>query len=176
MQSQVKRSDLYGRTTKVVTDKDGKALSTGVLTQEGQLLEKNQFSGLSIDETGSFNGSAQYVCDGETVEAKPSSFKEAREMESVPLELLNEFAVEAVYPIESETELAVGLYSTTFNYTQSVEPKDCLVLVEEGQSYLLTGRKLEFAPAGKAVIYNLFDEDEAVEEEEDADFDFGDAF
>ena len=160
----------------MVTDKDGKALSTGVLTQEGQLLEKSQFSGLSIDETGSFNGSARYVCDGETVEAKLSSFKKAREMEKASLELLNEFAVESVYPIDPESKLEPGLYSTTFNYTQPVEAKDCLVLVEENQSYLLTGRKLEFSPAGKAVIYNLFDEGEAAEEEDDADFDFGDAF
>lgn len=177
LQSQVKRSDLYGRTAKVVTDKDGKSLSTGVLTQEGRLLEKTQFAGLSVDETGSFNGSAQYVCDGEKVEAKPASFKEARELEKVSLDALNEFAVEAVYPIESETDLAAGLYATTFNYTQSVEPKDCLILVEEeNQSYLLTGRRLEFSNVGKAVIYNLFDEGEEAEEEEDADFDFGDAF
>ncbi len=174
---QVKRADVYGSTAKVVTDNDGTELATGVLTQEGVLLSKANFVGLSVDEKGSFEGKASYICDGETVAPIPASFKESREIEKIGDDALDEFAVESVYPINVETDLEPGLYSTTFSYVQSVDPKDCLIMIsKDGPGFLLAGSKLAFSPAGKSVVYSLFDNEADDADEEEGDFDFGDMF
>lgn len=179
MDRQVKKEDLYGRQRRVVQDSEGVELERAQLTPEGELVRAQELATVTVDAQGSLLASPIYLRDGEPLEPQASSFKERRPITSVPFENLLEFSVRSVYPV-TLAEAAVlnsGLYATTFNYRDSVDPEDALLLIQQDRpSFLLVGTRHEFPFVGKGASYNLFDAEDEVEQEDAADFDFGELF
>jgi len=170
----VKREDLYGRVSRIVQTPSGDLLQKGVLTQAGSLLPANALHHVTVDAKGSVVDPLVYERDGVPVTATPSSFKESRPLTPLNVDDLTTFAVDSVYPIVPPDELPPGHYGSTFNYRDSLEPADAILIVRKGSpSFLLVGEQKKFAVVGKGSVTDLFDgaeEDEG--EETDGGFGF----
>lgn len=174
LHSKVSREALYGKTTTVIKDQAGTELVKGLLTPTGQTFLQGEYKQVTVDESGSFDGSPSYQIDGQVVQPLESSFVKPRNFVPVPLDTLGDFATDSVYPI-TPNALPPGLYAGGFSFTsRTVQDQDALLWVRAGEpSFLLVGTRKEFVLLDAALTYNLFDADEGEDEDEDANGDFG---
>ena len=167
----VTKDDLYGRIKRVV-EKDGQPLDRGLLGPDGSLLPRKSLSSIRFDPEGTLVESEEVLHDGKPVETLASSFDEAAPLTEQPIQALAGFCVSDVYPLEN-CEISPGLYSTWFAYRKGPERKESLVLVKDGEAFLLVGHRKNSPLVGLGVVYDFFDaastEDDA-EEDDDLDF------
>jgi len=163
--TRIEKKALYGHSRRVV-EHEGRALSRGMLSADGRLLRRSQTSFVKLDPEGTPVDPVTTEIDGQPAELQPSSFDRPNPVNAIPITRLASFAVQDVYPID-DCGLAPGLYETTFSYRKSLQPKEALLLVKEGEAYLFTGVSKQSTMLGLSVAYSFFDADE--EEESDGD-------
>ncbi len=166
--AKVDKKGLYGY-AKRIYEKDGKVLSKGVLLADGRLLPSKALSWVKVDPQGSPVDPVTITVDGAEAEIKPSSFDQDNTLDPVPLSRLAEFQVNDVYPLSGEG-LADGLYRTEFNYRKSHQPKDALLLVQQGQVFLLVGALKRSTFVDLSVAYDFFDAESESDDGDDFDF------
>lgn len=162
--AKVDKKALYGY-AKRIAEKDGKALSRGLLMADGRLLPTSAVSYVRVDPLGSPVEPVVQQQEGQPVELKPSSFDVELPLEPVSMARLAEFQVSDVYPLAGEG-LAAGLYRTEFNFRKSPQAKDALLLVRGAEAFLLVGVARRSTFLELSVAYDFFD---AAAEAEDAD-------
>lgn len=166
--AKVDKKALYGY-AKRIYEKDGKTLSKGVLLADGRLLPSKALSWVKVDPQGSPVEPVTITVDGAEAEIKPSSFDQDNTLQPVPLSRLAEFQVSDVYPLSGEG-LADGLYRTEFNYRKSHQPKDALLLAQQGQVFLLVGALKRSTFVDLSVAYDFFDAESETDDGDDFDF------
>jgi|CXWL01.1.fsa_nt_gi hypothetical protein len=167
--AKVDKKALYGHARRIA-EKDGKALSRGLLLSFGRLLPSNAVSSVKVDPLGSPVDPVECYLDDAIAEVKPSSFDVELPLTPVPMTALAAFQVSDVYPLVGEG-LGVGLYRTEFNYRKSVAPKDALLLVRADGAFLLVGAAKRSTFVDLSVAYDFFDtEGEADDADDDLDF------
>lgn len=162
--NKISKEDLYGNVRKIV-EKDGQYLERGYLSPTGRLLQRAQISNLSVDPDGTPLETPLVLLDGQPAEISPSSFEKESELREVPLTRLVDFNASDVYEVDA-AGLKPGLYETVFNYRKSHSPRDALLLVKEGEAFLLVGQFKKTLLVGQTPTYEFFD---AAAEEEEAD-------
>lgn len=166
--SKIDKRALYGY-AKRIADKDGVALSRGMLLADGRMLPASAASLTRADPEGSPVDPVEQVLDGEPVVLKPSSFDVESPLTPVPLSALTEFQVADVYPLAGEG-LAPGLYRTEFNYRKSPQSRDALLLVRGDGAYLLVGVARRATYLALSVAYDFFDAEAEQEDGDELDF------
>jgi hypothetical protein len=167
--SRIEKKALYGYSRRVA-EKDGKVLSRGALSADGRLLRRDEIAAIKIDPEGTPVDDIMTELDGVLAELKPSVFEQDNLLEEAPLVRLASFTVSDVYPLD-ELGLKPGLYATEFSYRKSIQPKEALLLVTDGQGFLLVGEAKQTTFIGLSVAYSFFDtEEEETEEGEELDF------
>lgn len=168
LESKVDKKALYGYARRIA-EKDGKALSRGMLMADGRLLPSGAVSSVRADPEGSPVDPVEITVDGQPVELKPSSFDVESPLEPVPMARLAEFQVSDTYPL-SGTGLAPGLYRTEFNYRKSPQSKDALVLVRADHAFLLVGVAKRSTFLDLSVAYDFFDAEAEADDADELDF------
>jgi hypothetical protein len=190
LESKVNKSDLYGRAS-VVVEKDGRRLQKGTLLSDGTLVRKEEITMLSLDPGGTPVEPLRMMVDGAEATPEVSSLKRVNPLRKVALIALAGFNVGDVYPLGNGDaaagedgkpvnpifSLGPGLYETTFNFRDSVEPHHAYVLIRqrggECEAFLLTGVAKQATFLSDIVPYEFFDAAAEAESEEGTDLDFG---
>lgn len=189
LESRVTKDDLYGRAV-VIVEKDGRRLQKGTLLSDGSLIRKEEISTLALDPEGSPVESARTLIDGLEATPEISSLKRVNTLQKVLLTTLAGFSVSDVYPLASDEagtqadgvatsplySLEPGLYETTFNYRDSVDPRRAYLLIRQRDgsrdAFLLTGVGKQATFLSEIVPYEFFDAAAEAEGDEDGDLDF----
>lgn len=167
--SKVDKKALYGNARRIA-EKDGKALSRGLLLSFGRLLPSTGVSSIKVDPLGSPVDAVECYQGDAIAELKPSSFDIELPLAPVPMTELAAFQVSDVYPLLGEG-LAAGLYRTEFNYRKSHQPKDALLLVRADGAFLLVGAAKCSTFVDLSVAYDFFDsEGETDDDSDELDF------
>jgi hypothetical protein len=167
--ARVDKKALYGYARRIA-EKDGKALSRGLLLADGRLLPSNAVSSIKVDPDGSPVDPIETSIDGQAAELQPSSFDIELPFAAVPMALLAAFQVTDVYPLIG-TGLEPGLYLGEFAYSKSYQPKDALLLVRADGAFLLVGAGKRSTFLDLSVAYDFFDaEAEADDAGDELDF------
>jgi hypothetical protein len=166
--AKVDKKALYGFARRIA-EKDGKALSRGVLLADGRLLPSSALSPVKADPEGSPIEEARTLIDDQPAELKPSSFDVESPLVPAAIADLATFQVHDVYPLFGGS-LPAGLYRTTFNYRKSHTPRDALLLVRGDQSFLLVGQGKRSTFLSLSVAYDFFDAEGEADDADDLDF------
>ncbi len=166
--SKVDKKALYGFARRIA-EKDGKALSRGILLADGRLLPSNAVSSLKADPEGTPVEEVQTLIDDQPAEMKPSSFDVESPLQPVPMSELTTFQVTDVYPLIG-SGLEQGLYRTTFNYRKSHSARDALLLVRSDGPFLLVGLGKRSTFLSLSVAYDFFDAEGESDDADDLDF------
>jgi hypothetical protein len=167
--SRIEKKALYGYSRRVA-EKDGKILSRGALSADGRLLRRDEIAAIKVDPEGTPVEDIMTELDGALADLRPSAFEQDNPLEEVPIIRLATFSVTDVYPVD-DLGLKPGLYGTQFSYRKSIQPKEALLLVKDGQGYILVGEAKQTTFVGLSVAYSFFDaEEEESEEGEELDF------
>ncbi len=168
--SKISKAALYGN-SKRIAEKDGVALSRGVLLPDGQLLARTAIGYPRADDGGTPIDTPVAHIEGSTIEQLPSSFSKTNALEAIDLAELALFSVRDVYPVEGEQFPPTGFYRGEFNYNAGYQANEARLLVRaDGLAFLLIGVSKASTPVALSVNYNFFDID--AEEDDDADEDF----
>ena len=164
----IHRSELYGKQVRT-REKDGVALQEVLLDPEGQIFLPSAFAHLQTDSEGSLAETPLVqTVDGEMLDLKLSSFKEARPLEPATIQDLLSLRVSAVLP--ARCDLAPGLYKSTWTYRDSHQLKQAVLnITAAGDGFLLTGDLVESPLQGKPDVYSFFTADEDAEESDPDD-------
>lgn len=168
--TKVDKRALYGFAQRIA-EKDGMALSRGILTADGRLLPSHELSRQRVDPDGTPVEEPAATLNGQPATLLPSAFDEPASLEPAPLTTLAAFQVKDVYPL-SGAEIAAGLYRTTFSYRKSYQHNDAIVLAREDQTFLLVGVTKRATMVGLSVAYDFFDADGEDEAEDGDELDF----
>ena len=169
MGAKVDKRALYGYARRIA-EKDGKALSRGLLLADGRLLPTGAVSSIKVDPEGTPVDPVETLVDDHVAELKPSSFDIESPLAPVPMSELAAFQVADVYPLFG-AGLGVGLYRTEFSYRKSHQPKDALLLVRADGSFLLVGAGKRSTFLELSVAYDFFDsEGESDDADDELDF------
>jgi hypothetical protein len=190
LESKVNKADLYGRAS-VVVEKDGRRLQKGTLLSDGTLVRKEEITTLALDPEGTPVEALRTMVDGAEAMPEVSSLKRVNPLRKVELAALAGFNVSDVYPLGNGEagaaedgkpanpifSLGLGLFETTFNFRDSVEPHHAYVLIRERngerEAFLLTGVAKQATFLSDVVPYEFFDAATEGEMEEGTDLDFG---
>jgi hypothetical protein len=190
LESKVNKSDLYGRAS-VVVEKEGRRLQKGTLLADGTLVRKEEITTLALDPEGTPVEPVRTMVDGAEATPELSSLKRVNLLRKVSLAVLAGFNVADVYPLGNGDaaagedgkppnpifSLGTGLYETTFNFRDSVDPHHAYLLIRERggecEAFLLTGVAKQTTFLSDIVPYEFFDAAEESETEEGTDLDFG---
>jgi hypothetical protein len=165
--TKISKATLYGY-PKRIAEKDGVALSRGVLLPDGQLLARSAIGYPKADDGGTPIDAPVAHIDGTTVEQFPSSFNKINALEPIDIADLALFSVRDVYPIEGETFPPAGLYRGEFNYNAGYQLNEARLLVRgDGLAFLLIGVTKASTPVAMSVNYSFFDTDEQADEDSD---------
>jgi len=163
--TRVEKKALYGY-SRYIAEKDGTALSRGYLDPDGALLQRSAMTLVKLDPEGTPVEEVITDIDGAEAVPVPSSFDREAPLLPLPWSALAGFNVADVYPLDT-TGLAPGLNQTEFNYRKSVQPKEALILVKTGESWLLCGVRRSPVFVGLSVAYSFFDADAAAGDEDE---------
>jgi hypothetical protein len=166
--TKVDKKALYGY-AKRIAEKDGKALSRGLLMADGRLLPSHAVASLKADPEGTPIEELQTLIDEQVAQTYPSSFDVDSELTPAKMSELATFQVSDVYPLHGEG-LAAGLYRTQFNYRKSHTPKEALILVRADQIFLLCGVDKRSTFLSLSVTYDFFDAEGEADDADDLDF------
>jgi hypothetical protein len=168
--TKVTKQNLYGAAKRMV-EKDGKSLTKGYLTPEGQILQRQEIDYAKVDPEGTLIEPIITEMEGTPATLLPSAFEQDNPLVAVPLKTLVGFNTIDVYPLHG-LSLAPGLYQTTFAYRKSYAPREALLLVktESEPAFLLVGERQNTPFVGLQVIYDFFDANTETEEEDELDF------
>jgi hypothetical protein len=180
------RSKVYGFVEEIVTDRNGKVCSIGSLMDDGQTIILSGATALktvddSLNEVDKKTLKTVYM-DGKDAVLVPSSYDSEIELTKCSLDDLFNLEVTTSYQLtwESDSEKSEmlnvleseSLYRFVFNYRADYEGSDAILLRNQDEVFILTGRYLEFDYLENKVIYQVEEIEENVEEEED-EIDFG---
>lgn len=168
LESKVDKKSLYGYARRIA-EKDGKALSRGLLLADGRLLPSGAVSSVRADPEGSPVDPVEITVEGQPVELRPSSFDVESSLEPVSMNVLAGFQVSDSYPLTG-SGLAPGLYRTEFNYRKSPQAKDALVLVRADGAFLLVGLLKRSTFLDLSVTYDFFDAEAEADDADELDF------
>ncbi len=167
--AKVDKKSLYGY-AKRIAEKDGKALSRGLLLADGRLLPTSAVASIRVDPDGSPVDPIETYIDDKPAEQKPSSFDIESPLQAVPMAQLAAFQVSDVYPLIG-SGLAPGLYRTEFSYRKSHQPKDALLLSRADGVFMLVGAGKLSTFLDLSVAYDFFDtQAEADDDGDELDF------
>jgi hypothetical protein len=164
----ISRDDLYGKIRRIAA-KDGKELKRGFVTGDGRLIARDELAYAKLDSMGTPAGNVTPFINGQEARPQPSSFDDSAPLERIDLIKLATFITTDVYPLEvAGGSLQPGLYQTEFSYRKAFEKKQALILVrDDDETFLLVGRWKNAPFIGQNVLYDIFDSDEAEQEDSD---------
>lgn len=168
----IHRDELYGKQTKTV-EKDGEPLQKVILDPEGNVFLPSDVTHLPTDGQGSLAEPALVQSeDGETLDPKPSSFKEKRPLHEAGVGDLAALRVDSIIPVQCD--LPPGLYRTEFTYRDAPVLKTAVLTVTAEGSFLLVGTPVETPLQGKTDVYSFFDagDDEPDDDEAEDEISF----
>lgn len=167
--AKVDKKALYGYARRIA-EKDGRALSRGLLLPDGRLLPSTAVATVKVDPEGTPVDPVETWIDDQAAELKASSFDVQTPLQPVPMTELAAFQVSDVYPLIGDG-LATGLYRGEFAYRKSYQLKDALVLVREDGAFLLVGAGKRSTFLELSVAYDFFDaEGETDDDGDELDF------
>lgn len=181
----LERKKLYGWTDKVaVNAKDEPCKTVSFMEDEGVLLPKSS-SGLgSVNEKGNWVDKSELIAydeSGEEAPLVPSSFDAPILLDTkITEEELLEHNITSVYSLQGEelypdfieyTKNIDGIYTFEFNYRADYEGDPAFLVENEGELFVMVGKKTTYGFVGLEETAVL-DEDEENGEELD-EFDFG---
>ena len=180
------RKKLYGWSEKIALDKNGEVCNTvSLYSEESMILPKGSTGLGSLSDDGRWveKSDMHYVdADGNEAVLVPSSFGIPIVLEDkVSIETFLEHNITAVYSLQGEEDHPdfvktiqneSKIYTFEFNYRADYEGDPAFVVENDGELFVLVGKKIEFEMIGLA-DEGVLDEitDEASQEEED-EFDF----
>lgn len=179
------RKKLYGWSEKIVLDPQDEPCNTLTLFQDKSIMIPKGGTGLgAISEAGSWieKSDMMYVNeDGSPAELVPSSYDGEIELkETVSIEFLLEHNIASIYALQGEENhpdfvKAIaenkGIFTFVFNYRADFEGDPAFVLENDGEVFILVGKKIEFEFIGLDGAGAL-DEEDAEKEEVEDEFDF----
>ncbi|MDF1878415.1 hypothetical protein JHD46_02035 [Sulfurimonas sp. SAG-AH-194-C20] len=180
----LERKKLYGWNEKVILDSNGEVCNTLSLYPELAMLIPKGGIGLgSMDSDGKWIDKADMIYideDGSVAELVPSSYEgEIKLYNSATLEYFLEHNITSVYSLQGEEnhpdfvkaiQENSELFTFVFNYRADYEGDPAFVIENDGEVFVLVGKKIEFEYIGLDESGML---DEAgVEEDEEDEFDF----
>ena len=166
--AKVDKKSLYGYARRIA-EKDGQALSRGLLLSFGRLLPASGVSSVKVDPQGTPIDPVECYVEDQVAEQKPSSLDVESPLRPVPMTELAAFGVSDVYPLHGEG-LAQGLYRTEFNYRKSHQSKDALLLVRADGAFLLCGVARRPTFVDLSVAYDFFDSEAEGADDDGLDF------
>ena len=175
----LERKKIYGWSTLVATDRDGRECTAAYISPEDSLMIPAGATKLStVDESGNIVKRADlisYDMEGKVLDAVPSSFEAPICLAQTATDeefLDHEWA--SVYLIQNpELSAAVGdrIYAFPFSYSGGTTLNDGFLVNCPSGLFLFAGVKVDFAPVSlseEAVIDET--EDEVVEDLDELDF------
>ena len=179
------RKKLYGWSEKIVLDTQDEPCNTLTLFQDKSMIIPKGGTGLgSISEDGNWieKSDMMYVDeDGSSAELVPSSYDGEIELkETVSIEFFLEHNITSIYSLQGEekhpdfVKAVAGndeIFTFVFNYRADYEGDPAFVLENDGEVFVLVGKKIEFEFIGLDGAGALDEEEPETEEVED-EFDF----
>lgn len=175
----LERKKLYGWSTLVATDRDGRVCTTAYISPEDSLMIPSGATKLAtVDENGTIVKKSDLVAfdvEGKALETVPSSFEAPIDLAQTATEeefLDHEWA--SVYQVQNE-ELAAAIgdkiYVFPFSYSGGTTQNDGFLLNSPSGLFLFAGTKVEFAPVSLAEEAYIDEcDEEEVEDIDELDF------
>lgn len=175
----LERKKLYGWSSLVATDRDGRICTAAYISPEDSLMIPSGAAKLAtVDESGIIVKKSDLVAfdeEGKAMENYPSSFEAPVELtETATEEQFLDHEWSSVYQIQNlELADAVGtnIFTFPFSYSGGTTLQDGFLMNCPAGLFLFAGMAVEFAPvslAEEAVIDEC--EEEAVEDIDELDF------
>lgn len=175
----LERKKIYGWSTLVATDRDGRECTAAYLSPEDSLMIPSGATKLAtVDENGAIVKKADLITfdlDGNTLETIPSSFEAPIGLVQTTTEeefLDHEWS--SVYLIQNpELSAAIGdrIYAFPFSYSGGTTLNDGFLVNCPSGLFLFAGTKVEFAPVSLAEEAFIDEcDDEEVEGIDELDF------
>lgn len=182
----LERKKLYGSIEKVALDGNGDTCSASSLYSElSIIIPKGGTSLGSIDDNGNWveKSDTKYVyADGTDASLTASSFDAPIELNTTTsIENFLEHNITSIYSLQGEEnhpdfvkaiQDKEEIYTFEFNYRADYEGDPAFMIENEGELFILVGKKIEFEFIGLADEGVLDGEDEEIEEEVEDEFDF----
>lgn len=180
------RKKLYGWVEKVVLDADDNECNTlSLFSDKAMLIPKGGISQGAITESGNWidKSDMMYINnDGTPAELVPSSFDSEIELNnSISIESFLEHNITAIYSLQGEENhpdfvKAITdnqeIFTFVFNFRSSYEGDPAFVIENDGEVFVLVGKKIEFEFIGLDQSGILDEDDDDVTDEEENEFDF----
>jgi len=180
----LERKKLYGSKEKEVLDSDGNLCSTVSISSEYNLiLPKGSIALGSIDSDGKWLDKSELVAvngENKEVEIVPSSFDTPIDLtSSISAEEYLSHNITSVYSLQGEENTpefveyiknSDEIYTFEFNYRADYEGDPAFIIENDGELFVLVGKKIEFEFIGLDEISQIDESEDDVEEDE---FDFG---
>ena len=175
----LERKKLYGWSTLVATDRDGRVCTAAYISPEDSIMIPSGATKLAaVDENGVIVKKSDliaYDVEGKALETVPSSFEAPIELTQTTSEeefLDHEWA--SVYQLQNEdlaTAIGDKIYVFPFSYSGGTTMNDGFLLNCPSGLFLFSGTKVEFAPVSLAeeAFIDECDEEE-VEDIDELDF------
>ena len=179
------RKKMYGSREKIILDdKDSECNALSLYSDMAMLIPKGGIGLGSISEDGRWveKSDMMYVNeDGTPAELVPSSYDGEIELnKSVSIEVFLEHNITSIYTLQGEENhpgfvKAIQdnkeVFTFIFNFRADYEGTPAFVIENEGEVFILIGKRIEFEFLGLEAAGILDVEDDTVEEEVD-EFDF----
>jgi hypothetical protein len=183
----LERKKLYGWSETIALNNEGEQCVTHSLLPEFSMILPTGSTALgNLDEAGNWVTKAQLKHvdqEGEEVALVPSSFSEPVELKDrVPVEVLLEHNITSIYSLQGEEDnpdfvKAIQdedqIYSFTFNYRTDYEGDPAFIVENEGELFILVGKKVQFEFIALDDTAELDNDSVDTDEQDDSDdFDF----
>ena len=180
------RKKLYGSSEKIALDNDDGVCSAVSLYPElSMILPKGSTALGSLDASGNWaeKSDIKYINeDGSDAQLKPSSFDAPIELnDTVPIETFLEHNVTSIYSLQGEENHPdfvktiieqKDIFTFEFSYRTDYSADSAFVIENDGEIFILVGRKVEFEFLGLSDEGELDSDDEENDEEVEDEFDF----
>jgi len=181
----LERKKLYGSSEKIALDANENTCSAlSLLPELSMILPKGSTSLGSLDNKGNWidKSDMKYINeDGSDATLVPSSFDNPIDLHStISPEYFLEHNITSIYSLQGEEnhpsfvkaiQEEKDIFTFEFNYRADYEGDPAFVIENEGEIFILVGKKIEFEFLGLEDEGKLDNEDEETEEVED-EFDF----
>lgn len=180
------RKKLYGCNEKIVLDNDDKECNSVSLYPElSMILPKGSTSLGTLDKNGNWveKSDIKYINeDGSDAQLKPTSFDAPVELnETVSIDSFLEHNITAIYSLQGEENHPdfvktiqdnPEIFTFEFSYRTDYSSDSAFLIENDGEVFILVGRKVEFEFLGLSDEGELDNDEEDSETDEEDEFDF----